>query len=852
MYLTVTSYSVPGNFNETDSSIYCNISITGNPNSKPSYWYSTVTVSASSANGCVGFVSNPKTFTNAFPGDTPAAVITGHGIKTGSDTITIKATISPNHQTSSCVRTETKTASAQVTVNAPPDITGGKVTPPSGNVSNTYAFEVNYTDAEGDLPAYVRCFVDSVMYPMNAKDGVIDTVKTKEAFIVSIPGSTIGVGTSHHFNFSSADAKHQAKGDTYQHSGPNILGDSPPTCLILNPTPGSYGGDINVSGSAQDDTWDTLSAVYVSFGFGPWLLANGTSSWYLMANLSLLPNGQLNISAKAVTGTVESAVVKVSVTVDHSLINTPPTLAFDLSQDSVVTDKVWINGTVTDTDLPLQAISVLVGIGYPPSLPANVTGTGSTRAWSFLLDLAGYSEGKNAIYAKALDTYTSSPQMKLDIRVNWPPMLDIDPPPSKIWGVFEFSGNVVDHESALNVSISWDNGTEYPANVSDGRWSIEFDVTTLTETTHYLRVVATDGIEATIGYAAVVVGGPIAQPIYIFSSPENDTLACPGCTFTCMVKYIDGDHRGTMVDWYLNAVKVREEAGNGTTILTVTGNELGTMLVKAVVYNKADPDLAFEVVWTIEVKADLEISPVGPTEVGVTVGELVLLRFAVIEGNCTGVVWTQDGTEIGGGYFIYYLPETSGRTEFEAVASDDYGNLATITFNVTATEGNATVSPPPAQKGLSPLTSIVIGCMAILLVLALIYTVVAVVRSRSNRSEAPPPQAKPAPQPAPAPPVQQLPANRYSWGAKPQAHPQSFGQGPQVQSAGVTGPAQAAPFTAQQHPEAEFPTTEDFGPTEEALDQGSVEVFEMEPDQAQEANLQTAPGGDTDEGLESF
>ena len=758
MYLAITSYSVPGSFNEDTSNIYCNVSVTGNMNSKPSmywsYYLSTVTITATSASGKVGFVDSPKTYSSVQPGFAGSAVISAYGKGNGSDTITLTGKIVPAHQSVSCTRTEAVSPTTQVKVNVPPSLSGGKVSPTQGNISQTFEFEVNYTDADGDTPAYLRCGVDGTWHDMSVKDGTVDTVTSKEAYSVSVPASAIGLGSGHKFNFTALDGKHKAGGDVAQHGGPDVLLEGPPSCRILDPLSGTYGGWLNVSGTAQDDPWDTVTSVELSFGHGPWLPANGTTTWYIMANMSLYPDGPMEILARARTDAVLSPNASVNITVDRSLLNTPPFLGFGLAKDSVVPARFWLNGTVTDPELPGQAVSVKVGIDNAPTLLANVSGTGTLPIWSVELDLSSLDEAPLTIYAKAWDNYTASAPASLRLLLNKPPVVTLDPLPANVWGPEDIAGTVIDKEANLTVNVSVDGGPWLPANVTGCLWSMTYNFSSLAEGVHLVRVLASDGREDGLVNSSVLVEGPWGAPVLVDVVPEKNTIAEMGQDVEFLVHYTPGDKRGTVVEWYLEGVLANGSEGNGTARYMHAFDGLGAYQVRLVVSNKADPALKLQLDWNVDVAASFGISPACPTEIKAVVGELVLLQFRVDSGSCTSVTWTQNGTELDGQYYVYFMPTEPGLAAFKVVAKDAYGNTATLHFNVTVQPEKEISTEPREDAGFSPLVSIVIGCLAICFILASIYTFVVVGKSLRGKKDGPSGGVSSTPPKPPAQPVQ--------------------------------------------------------------------------------------------------
>ncbi len=99
--------------------------------------------------------------------------------------------------------------------NVPPALSGGIVTPDAGTTDSTYAFEVTYTDADGDLPVALKVYIDSTGYDMTYISGDHESGALYR-YVASFPL----VGAFDHY-FSSDDG-HNHTVDTEEESGPVI------------------------------------------------------------------------------------------------------------------------------------------------------------------------------------------------------------------------------------------------------------------------------------------------------------------------------------------------------------------------------------------------------------------------------------------------------------------------------------------------------------------------------------------------------------------------------------------------------------------------------------------------------
>ncbi len=94
------------------------------------------------------------------------------------------------------------TASAKVYINATPALSGDTVYPATGNVGETFNFTVSFNDTDGDMPTYMKAYIDSTDYTMleiNPAD--TNTVDGKAYYYNKVMS-----GGPHTYKFKTKDA----------------------------------------------------------------------------------------------------------------------------------------------------------------------------------------------------------------------------------------------------------------------------------------------------------------------------------------------------------------------------------------------------------------------------------------------------------------------------------------------------------------------------------------------------------------------------------------------------------------------------------------------------------------------
>jgi hypothetical protein len=94
------------------------------------------------------------------------------------------------------------------------------------------------------------------------------------------------------------------------------IDDLPPTVSITYPAEGAVvSGTVNITGTAGDET--AVVSVKVKIDNGPWMTADGTTSWSFSWNTTTVVNGTYTITARADDGNHTSEEASINLTVDN-------------------------------------------------------------------------------------------------------------------------------------------------------------------------------------------------------------------------------------------------------------------------------------------------------------------------------------------------------------------------------------------------------------------------------------------------------------------------------------------------------------------------------------------------------
>lgn len=225
------------------------VAVTGD--GKNAYWQFDMTVKIRSVNSRLT-VSSQQTFSDQRLSGTSEpftwtrdVVFTVTGKTGGSDTIRAEASMDADHQSPTVAHTMDAAVSV---LNQAPVLSSGSVAPASGSESTPFAYEVTYSDPDGDTPSYVRAKIDGTSHEMTPKDGNPDTMKAGE--IYSVDGINLAPG-SHEYYFEASDGEETADlGASSPFQGPDVSDTNDPPTLTepaVDPAGGSPGSTFTFS-----------------------------------------------------------------------------------------------------------------------------------------------------------------------------------------------------------------------------------------------------------------------------------------------------------------------------------------------------------------------------------------------------------------------------------------------------------------------------------------------------------------------------------------------------------------------------------------------------------------------------
>jgi len=166
----------------------------------------------------------------------------------------------------------TDTDSFACLVNNAPILSLGAVNPATGNLSTTFTYSVNYTDADNDPPGFIKVIIDGTSYPMNHRAGQDGDHTNGEIYEYTITGAVLGVG-SHTFQFNASDGIDYATGDTGVHSGPTVTNRIPVLSSgAVNPVTGNLSTTFTYSVIYTDADNHAPSSITVTIDGTPYAM----------------------------------------------------------------------------------------------------------------------------------------------------------------------------------------------------------------------------------------------------------------------------------------------------------------------------------------------------------------------------------------------------------------------------------------------------------------------------------------------------------------------------------------------------------------------------------------------------
>nr|MDO8112623.1 PQQ-binding-like beta-propeller repeat protein [Candidatus Sigynarchaeota archaeon] len=154
--------------------------------------------------------------------------------------------------------TATLVYSGPSVINTAPGLTGGSVSPASGNNHTTFTFQVTYTDVDNDAPSYVNVSIDGTIFMMG-KQNPSDTTYTDGC---AYAYSTRLIMGSHAYSFTASDG--MASTTTLVYSGPTVGNTAPSlACGSVTPANGTNQTTFTFQVTYTDADNDTPSYVNV-------------------------------------------------------------------------------------------------------------------------------------------------------------------------------------------------------------------------------------------------------------------------------------------------------------------------------------------------------------------------------------------------------------------------------------------------------------------------------------------------------------------------------------------------------------------------------------------------------------
>jgi len=434
-FIEIVDHNIPSQLNEGQSgNVYVNITITSTNYDGSDIWRCFPKIYVTSIKGLVSIQNSPQEeAVKKFPGFSKEYSFQITGASEGTDTIKINAQVRTGH--GGGIENVSVFGNLEVIhVNAPPQLSMGKVSPTSGFNNSDYTYTVRYQDQEGIQPTTIAVIIDDGS-PMSltVADGTPDTIISGEDFNIVVSGETIGIGDDHTFRFSASDGLLDAIVDILDHDGPvveeYIEPNKVPIVNIETPVQGLIYGLVNITGTASDpEVADTIDRVEVNVDNGTWTQAIGTDDWYIEWDFTDTTVGPHAIYARSHDGKDYSDADSVFVEVDI-IVPEPPMLSIT-QVEQVSEDIIRMSGmTSQGNNSPVVDNVELIPDGFSwssakPEGPDLGNGSASFDLWSWDWNTSDVDAGDYLVTAKAWAGYLSSASVSMTVtvvKVNHPP-----------------------------------------------------------------------------------------------------------------------------------------------------------------------------------------------------------------------------------------------------------------------------------------------------------------------------------------------------------------------------------------------------------------------------------------------
>ena len=177
----------------------------------------------------------------------------------------------------------------------------------------------------------------------------------------------------------------------------HITSNQIPSVIIETPAEGAtVSGTVSINGNANDSE-NSLQKVEVRIDSGSWQTASGGMSWSYQWDTSNVSDGNHTIYARSYDGINYSDTVSVTVNVDNSEPNDPPTVTV-ISPDTgeTLSGTIFVSGTADDSDGDIQSVQIRIDSG------SWQTASGQT-SWGYGWDTTTVTDGSHTIYIRSYD-----------------------------------------------------------------------------------------------------------------------------------------------------------------------------------------------------------------------------------------------------------------------------------------------------------------------------------------------------------------------------------------------------------------------------------------------------------------
>ncbi|MEM2899216.1 MAG: PKD domain-containing protein [Thermoplasmata archaeon] len=301
--------------------------------------------------------------------------------------------------------TYTLTVSAS---NQAPVLSSGSVTPSSGVLGSTFTFVVNYTDADNNMPSYVRVNIDGVNYEMSKQNSMDNVYSDGCIYVYSTSSLSLG---SHTYKFSASDGSMSCNLPTSgSYTGPTVTNTAPTlTNGNVTPTSGLVGSTFTYMVTYTDANNNAPSFVYVKIDSTNQTMSklNGADNTYTDGCIYVYTTSSLTVGTHTYQFFTSDGIVNVQTSqftgpTVTSPVNHAPTLTSGsvspTSGTTSTTFKYTVIYTDEDNNPPSGGVKVIInGTSYTMSVDTSATST---------LRDGIYTNGEQYVYTRTFSAGT--------------------------------------------------------------------------------------------------------------------------------------------------------------------------------------------------------------------------------------------------------------------------------------------------------------------------------------------------------------------------------------------------------------------------------------------------------------